>query len=48
MMLKNAYKKYITPSRGYLTFVGDITPQKAKELAEKALGQLERRCSFIS
>lgn len=36
--IKDAYKKYITPSRGYLTFVGDITPQKAKELAEKALG----------
>lgn len=34
----NAYRKYITPSRSYLTFVGDITPAKAKELAEKAFG----------
>ena len=24
--VKAAYKKYITPSRGYLTFVGDIKP----------------------
>jgi zinc protease len=31
-----AYKKYITPSRGYLTFVGDIKPEQAKALAEKA------------
>lgn len=37
--VKNAYKKYITPSRGYLTFVGDIVPLKAKEIAEKALGK---------
>ncbi len=29
------YKKYITPSRGYLTFVGDIKPAAAKALAEK-------------
>ncbi|MBS0028176.1 M16 family metallopeptidase [Chitinophaga sp. 22321] len=29
------YRQGITPSRGYLTFVGDITPEKAKELAEK-------------
>lgn len=36
--VKNAYKKYITPSRGYLTFVGDINPQQAKALAEKAFG----------
>ena len=33
-----AYKKYITPSRGYLTFVGDIKPEQAKALAEKAFG----------
>jgi len=32
------YKKYITPSRGYLTFVGDIKPEQAKALAEKAFG----------
>jgi len=36
--VKAAYKKYITPSRGYLTFVGDITPAQAKALAEKTLG----------
>ncbi|MBB6239079.1 putative Zn-dependent peptidase [Pedobacter sp. AK013] len=36
--VKAAYKKYITPSRGYLTFVGDIKPEVAKALAEKAFG----------
>ncbi|TBO41962.1 M16 family metallopeptidase [Pedobacter kyonggii] len=36
--VKAAYKKYITPSRGYLTFVGDIKPEAAKALAEKAFG----------
>jgi len=36
--VKEAYKKYITPSRGYLTFVGDIKPEAAKALAEKAFG----------
>jgi predicted Zn-dependent peptidase len=34
--VKAAYKKYVTPSRGYLTFVGDIKPADAKALAEKA------------
>jgi zinc protease len=34
--VKNAYKKYITPSRSYLTFVGDITPLAAKALAMRA------------
>ncbi len=34
--VKQAYQKYITPSRGYLTFVGDITPAKAQALASKA------------
>jgi zinc protease len=34
--IKKAYAKYITPSRGYLTFVGDIKPKEAKALAEKA------------
>jgi zinc protease len=33
--VKAAYAKYITPSRGYLTFVGDITPEKAKAVATK-------------
>ncbi len=36
--VKSAYQKYITPSRGYLVFVGDITPAKAKALAQKAFG----------
>ncbi|GAA4208774.1 hypothetical protein GCM10022289_33140 [Pedobacter jeongneungensis] len=36
--VKTAYQKYITPSRGYLTFVGDIKPEAAKALAEKAFG----------
>lgn len=34
--VKEAYKNHITPSRAYLTFVGDITPAAAKALAEKA------------
>ncbi len=37
--IKEAYKNYITPSRSYLTFVGDITPAKAKELATKYFGK---------
>jgi len=36
--VKKAYAQFITPSRGYLTFVGDITPAQAKALAEKTLG----------
>lgn len=36
--VKANYKKYITPSRGYLTFVGDIKPEAAKALAIKAFG----------
>ena len=36
--VKEAYKNYITPSRSYLTFVGDITPEAAKALATKAFG----------
>ncbi|RYD73793.1 MAG: insulinase family protein, partial [Sphingobacteriales bacterium] len=36
--VKANYAKYITPSRGYLTFVGDIKPEAAKTLAEKAFG----------
>ncbi len=34
--VKEAYKNYITPSRSYLTFVGDITPLLAKALTTKA------------
>ncbi|MEO6734192.1 MAG: insulinase family protein [Ferruginibacter sp.] len=33
--VKDAYQNYITPSRSYLTFVGDITPAQAKVLATK-------------
>jgi zinc protease len=36
--VRAAYKKYVTPSRGYLTFVGDIKPEAAKALAIKAFG----------
>ncbi len=36
--IKDAYKQYITPSRSYLTFVGDIKPEAAKALAIKAFG----------
>ena len=36
--VKEAWKNYITPSRAYLTFVGDITPAVAKALATKAFG----------
>jgi zinc protease len=36
--VKDAYKKFITPSRSYLTFVGDITPDVAKALVTKAFG----------
>lgn len=36
--IKAAYNKYVTPSRAYLTFVGDIKPADAKALAEKAFG----------
>ena len=37
--IKEAYKSYISPSRSYLTFVGDITPEAAKAIAEKAFGK---------
>lgn len=36
--VKNRYQKYISPSRGYLTIVGDIKPEDAKKLAEKYFG----------
>ncbi|GAA4304557.1 insulinase family protein [Nibribacter koreensis] len=39
--VKEAYNKYITPSRGYLTIIGDIKPDAAKVLAEKVLGDLK-------
>ena len=34
--IRQAYRNYITPSRAYLTFVGDITPGAAKSIALKA------------
>ncbi len=37
--VKKAYETYVSPSRTYLTFVGDITPAAAKILAEKYLGK---------
>ncbi len=37
--IREAYKNYITPSRSYLTFVGDIKPAEAKELVNKAFGK---------
>ena len=36
--VKKAYKENITPSRSYMTFVGDITPEAAKALVMKAFG----------
>ncbi|WP_316834912.1 pitrilysin family protein [Pedobacter nutrimenti] len=36
--VKAAYKNYVTPSRGYLTFVGDIEPEDAIALATRAFG----------
>ncbi|HVW98289.1 MAG TPA: pitrilysin family protein [Mucilaginibacter sp.] len=36
--IKDAYSKYITPSHGYLTIIGDITPAAAKALATTVLG----------
>jgi predicted Zn-dependent peptidase len=41
--IKEAYTNYITPSRSYLTFVGDITPAAAKALVTKALGNWSGR-----
>ena len=37
--VKEAYKNFITPSRSYLTFIGDITPAAAKTLAESAFAK---------
>ena len=36
--VKNAYQDYITPSRGYLTIIGDIKPAEARALATETLG----------
>ena len=39
--IKEAYQKYITPSRSYLTITGDITPEAAKQLAQKAFSDFK-------
>lgn len=36
--VKSAYQQYLSPASSILTFVGDITPARAKELALKAFG----------
>lgn len=36
--IKEIYRKIVSPSRGYLTIIGDITPKAAKALAIKAWG----------
>lgn len=36
--IKDAYRKYITPSRSYLTIIGDIKPADARALATEVLG----------
>jgi len=36
--VKDAYAKYITPSRSYLTIIGDIKPLDAKQLATEVFG----------
>jgi predicted Zn-dependent peptidase len=41
--VKAAYKNYVTPSRGYLTFVGGIDLKTAKILAIKAFGNWKGR-----
>ena len=37
--VKSFYSKHMSPSRSYLTFVGDIKPETAKALAMKAFGK---------
>jgi zinc protease len=36
--VKDFYTKYVTPSRGYLTIIGDIKPADAQALATEVLG----------
>lgn len=36
--VKKFYAEFVSPSRSYLTFVGDIKPETAKALATKAFG----------
>jgi predicted Zn-dependent peptidase len=39
--VKSAYQKYITPSRSYLTIIGDIKPEAAKLLAQRTFGNFK-------
>ncbi|MDQ6813872.1 MAG: insulinase family protein, partial [Bacteroidota bacterium] len=39
--VKQDYQKYITPSRSYLTIIGDIKPEVAKQLAQKVFGNFK-------
>lgn len=39
--VKEAYQKYITPSRAYLTITGDVTPEAAKQLVRKVFGDFK-------
>jgi predicted Zn-dependent peptidase len=41
--VKQYYRNYITPSRAYLTFVGDITPGAAKSMVLKAFNDWKGR-----
>lgn len=41
--VKQYYRNYITPSRAYLTFVGDITPGAAKSIVMKAFSDWKGR-----
>ncbi len=41
--IKEYYRNYITPSRSYLIFVGDITPGMARTIASKAFGTWKGR-----
>lgn len=41
--VKTAYQQYITPSRSYLTFIGDIKPEVAQQLALKVFGPFKGR-----
>ncbi len=39
--IKEAYQKYITPSRSYLTIIGDIKTETAKQSAQKVFGDFK-------
>lgn len=40
--IKNYYHTYWKPNIGYMAFVGDITPERAKELVNKYLGSWQK------